>query len=166
MKLVWSAVLCQAIFVGTIMVITHIPSSGASLHANSHGGMMSLKNAYRPALGNSVALILGYFVNAYIISRWKIFVQGRIFWIRSIVSSATGEVVYNMVWAFIVMSGVLSLPKIFTMMASMLLFKIIYSIVAVIPAVYLAGYLKKVEGVDVYDDRVNYNPFSLNSLFR
>jgi hypothetical protein len=40
--------------------------------------------------------------------------------------------------------------------------KILFDMVAVIPASFLVAYLKRAEGVDVYDYSINFNPFGFN----
>ena len=37
--------------------------------------------------------------------------------------------------------------------------KIIYAILFVAPAQYCVGWIKRVEGIDVYDYGISYNPF-------
>ena len=80
---------------------------------------------------------------------------------RTIVSTIVGEGVDTIIFVIIAFYGIFPSNLLLNTILSAYLFKVIYEIVAT-PLTYLiVGYLKRVEGVDVYDQDTNFNPFYL-----
>lgn len=159
-KLIWYTLLCGALFSGLITAIIYMPSPTFDNH----------QLAFQEVLGNSIkltivgviAMLAGSFSNAYIISKWKILVKGKYFWIRSITSSMVGEFI-NTLFAFpLAFGGTMPVEKIINIMIVAYVIKILYAIVAVFPATLIVAYIKTKIGVDVYDYNTNFNPFKLN----
>ena len=85
-KIFWSALLCYFIFTVFIVALINLPSP-------------TQRFAYSPIFDNLIymvcsdifAIIIGGFINTYLISKWKILIKGRYFWLRSIGASTIGE---------------------------------------------------------------------------
>lgn len=100
-------------------------------------------------------------INIYIVSKLKIPFEGRLFWLRSILSTVLG----GFIMVAIIMLGFvgkdISSGQIWTMFKSTFSLEILYAIALAAPASFLAKYLKVKENIDVYDINTNYNPFHL-----
>ena len=111
---------------------------------------------------NSVASICGAFVNGYIITKTKVLLLGKKFWLRSIVSTSVGEGVVTVVAGVLAFGAKLPPSDVMQIIFYAYLFKVIYGIVAVFPASKLVIFLKRIEQIDVYDVNTKFMPFSLS----
>jgi uncharacterized PurR-regulated membrane protein YhhQ (DUF165 family) len=100
-------------------------------------------------------------VNIYLLSKWKIWLQGRYFWLRCFVSSAIGEIIVTIIADITAFWGTMSLTQFDHLVLSVYFFKVLYSLIATFPASWVTTFLKKYEGIDVYDYTTKFNPFSL-----
>lgn len=109
--------------------------------------------AYNQVLGHVLrftnAGVVGYLIsavlNVYLFSRWQYKMKGRGFWFRSILASSISECAATFISGLITFIGMMPTKTILFLMASALAFKIIYGLIAVFPASFLAFLLKKKE---------------------
>ena len=105
-----------------------------------------------------IAYWCGEFANAVVMSKMKIWTQGNLLWTRTIGSTVVGQFVDTIIVTFIVFFGQ-DLMMILNLMFTGYMVKVIYEAAAT-PITYLVvNTLKRVEGVDVYDEGVDFNPF-------
>lgn len=123
--------------------------------------------AYNVALGllpkaatlACLMIFLGQLINAFLISKWKVLTRGRYFWLRSVGSSILGDITTLSLANFTIFFDRLSFDVIMTMVLPQVVVLIVCSVLGAIPASFLASFLAKSEGVNVYETRVNFNPF-------
>lgn len=159
-QIIWSSLLCGLIFVCSIEIIARMPAAPFWPYQNDYAVVFN--KIIRAYFSLTIASLLGNFINIYVISKWKILMHGKHFWIRSLVSTGVGELLFTVIGGTLAYVGVEPWTKIVFLMLDGYLFKMIYAFIAVWPAVMVAGYLKKIEGVDVYDYNISYNPFKLS----
>jgi len=115
----------------------------------------------RLVLASMVGLWAGQFVNAFIMSRMKVWTRGKHLWTRTITSTLLGETVDTAFFASIGFAGIVPWQVIGQMVYSAAIFKTIYE-AAITPVTYVViNWFKKVEAVDPFDEGINYNPFSM-----
>lgn len=158
-QIVWFALIAGFIFVLALQSVALMPAPSFWHKQQDYNAVFSV--LLRAYLATTVASLIGSFINIYIISRVKIIMNGKHFWARSLLSTGVGELTFSVIGGTLAYSGVIPWSKIVFLMLDGYLFKMTYAFIAVWPAVMIAGYLKKAEGVDVYDYKINYNPFSL-----
>jgi uncharacterized integral membrane protein (TIGR00697 family) len=111
------------------------------------------------------ASMLGYwageFSNSFTLAKMKLFTNGRWLWTRTIGSTIVGEGVDTIVFVLVAFGGVLPSDVIIKTMISGYLFKVTYEIIATPITYAVVGFLKRKEGIDVYDRYTNFNPFRL-----
>jgi uncharacterized integral membrane protein (TIGR00697 family) len=113
----------------------------------------------RIVIASLVAYFSGEFTNSYILSKLKIISRGRFLWIRTIGSTLAGEGIDTAIFCLIAFYGVLPASLLWTVVLSNYIFKCSVEIFFT-PATYAAvRFLKRTEGVDVYDRGISYNPF-------
>ena len=158
-QVVWFAVIAGFFYAVSLDLVAHLPSPAFWPNEFSYDIVFSpILRAYCAA---TIGSILGAFVNIYMISKYKILVCGRHFWIRSIISTAVGELVFSVVAGGLAFFGVEPSKSVLFLMLDGYLFKMFYAFIAVWPMALLTYYLKKSENIDVYDIGINYNPFKL-----
>lgn len=162
-QLVWSAILCQLILGLFIMAVLHLPEPSYWHHEADFNYVLG--DSFRYALASTVGNFFGEFTNIYLISKFKILTKGRYFWLRSLGATFCGEGVLTVIVFFITFFHVTSSDHMIDLILSGYLFKLSLSVLGVFPASLLVNYLKKSEGIDVYDYSTSFNPFkfSVNS---
>jgi len=120
--------------------------------------------APRLAAASFIAFLAGSLVNAYVMSRMKLASRGRNFSLRAVVSTLLGEGVDSLIFFPCAYLGLLPLKEMFVVMAGEVLLKVLYEM-AVLPLTRrVVNYVKRVEGVDVFDEDISYNPLKIGDL--
>jgi uncharacterized integral membrane protein (TIGR00697 family) len=158
-RVIWLGFLCNLIAVAAIWVGKILPPAP----------VFDAQNAYERILGSTprfllasfVAYLAGEFTNSLILSKMKILTKGRWLWTRTIGSTLVGQGVDTVVVLAIAFVGVLPLSILGMMMFFHWLVKCLYETLAT-PLTYLVvAYLKRKEGIDVYDYGVDFNPLKV-----
>jgi uncharacterized integral membrane protein (TIGR00697 family) len=155
-RIIWLGFACNLIFVIFAWLGGLLPTAP----------FWSQQPAYQAILGYTPRLLLasfsgyliGEFANSLIMARMKLATRGRWLWTRTIASTLIGQGLDTAVFITI---AFIATPS-FTPMLIVYHWsgKVIIEVLAT-PLTYKAvAYLKGKEGVDTYDDKTNFNPFS------
>lgn len=159
-QLLWCALFADFIFAVLDTIAIHLPSISTP-HMQSAFNMV-LGHSLHGVVGGMSALLVGAFVNVYLITKWKLYTKGKYFWLRSLGATAVGEAIVYTIGNLVAFGGVVPLLEILKVIITMYIFQLIYSGIMVWPAAFLAHILKKKEYVDVYDYNTNFNPFKFH----
>ena len=115
----------------------------------------------RIVLASIAAFWAGEFVNSYVLAKMKIWTKGRHLWTRTIGSTLAGQGVDSLIFyplAFLGAAGwtgALVLKVLLTQWALKVAWEALLT-----PVTYAAvGWLKRREGIDVYDEGTDFTPF-------
>ncbi|MFN3287958.1 MAG: queuosine precursor transporter [Sphingomonadaceae bacterium] len=107
-----------------------------------------------------VAFWAGEFANAMVMARMKVWTRGRWLWSRTIGSTAVGQGVDSLLFYPLAFLGVWDTQLVINVMITAWLTKVAWE-AFLTPVTYrVIGWLKRAEGVDVYDVDTNLTPFS------
>ena len=158
MRTVWFGLLAEAFFALLITIDIHLkPYVGQGVNISDFNHVLG--NMWLFVLGGIVSNAVAGLLNVYFISRWKILTHGKVFWLRSIISTCISEfilIIVTIIIAFLPFYGFNFTGKVFV---DAYFLEIVYALLFVIPAQLLVFFLKKKEGIDNYDYNVSYNPF-------
>ena len=113
----------------------------------------------RMIAASMVAFWAGEFTNSYVLARMKLWTRGRWLWTRTIGSTVAGQAIDSLIVTAVFYWGTVPLATILTTAGSGYLFKVTYEALAT-PATYaIVAFLKRSEGVDVYDEGTDFSPF-------
>ncbi|HEX2811558.1 MAG TPA: queuosine precursor transporter [Sphingopyxis sp.] len=116
-------------------------------------------NAWRIVLASVIAFWAGEFVNSYVLARMKLWTGGRHLWTRTIGSTIFGQAFDSLLFYPIAFLGIWTTEQVVTVMITNWAMKVAWE-AALTPATYLVvGALKRREGVDVFDEGTDFNPF-------
>lgn len=115
----------------------------------------------RTVAASIVAYATGEFLNSFVLAKIKIATSGRHLWLRTISSTLLGQLVDTVIFLFIAFGGLLPTDLLIRAAWSGYLFKVIYEIAATPLTYMVVAWIKRIEGVDVYDSQTNFSPFSL-----
>lgn len=151
--LIWMSILICMLYAILITVILYLPyPSDWSHHGDFHYvfsrifGIIALSN---------IAIVIGGYINAFLIYRWKILVSGRFFLLRSIGASFTGELFHLIVSTTIIFWG-LPFRKMMGVIASTYCIHLVLSIIYSVPNSFFVMLAKK----HVKQASIDFNPFS------
>jgi len=111
-----------------------------------------------------IAFLVGSFVNAYIMSRMKLASKGQHFSARAILSTLLGEGADSIIFFPCAYFGLMPLNEMFMVMFAAVTLKVTYEIVILPVTRRVVAYIKRVEGVDVFDDGISYNPLKVSDI--
>jgi uncharacterized integral membrane protein (TIGR00697 family) len=104
---------------------------------------------------------VGEFANSFVLAKMKIATHGRWLWVRTIGSTLVGQGLDSLVFMTLAFVGTIPLPVLSGAILTQWLFKSAYEAI-VTPLTYGAvNFLKKREGIDVFDHDTRFNPFLL-----
>ena len=104
----------------------------------------------------------GEFVNSYVLARMKIWTQGKMLWTRTIGSTVFGQAIDSALFyplAFLGAAG-WTAGQVATVALTQWVIKVTWEALLT-PATYaVVGWLKRREGVDVFDTATDFSPFA------
>jgi hypothetical protein len=151
--------LAQTFFVLICQLALRAPHPVFFTEQNSYAYVLGL-SLLRINISGFIAYIAANLINSYVLSRWKVLLKGRHFWLRSLGSSSFAEAIYSFI--AIIMMEIASIPLHSILKVVMISFsiKVAYSVVFAGPMNLLVNYLKKITGIDVYDFPSRFTPFN------
>ncbi|MFC2050345.1 queuosine precursor transporter [Chloroflexota bacterium] len=158
-RVIWLGFLCNLIAVGAIWIAQKLPP--APVFEAQAAYERILGSTPRFLLASFLAYLAGEFTNSFVLAKMKIITKGRWLWTRTIGSTLVGQGVDTVVVLTMAFIGVLPLSVLGIMILSHWLAKSVYEVIATPLTYVVVGYLKRKEGVDVYDYGVNFNPLSV-----
>lgn len=158
-KIIWSGFAALIFMSFWYWFIQILPS--APFWQNQEAYETILGAVPRITLASISAYFLGEFSNSFVLSRMKVWMNGKHLWMRTIGSTIVGEGIDSLVFITIAFAGTMPIGAMFTIIGSIYLLKVIYEIIATPLTYAIVKKIKKVEGIDVYDRGIDYNPFVL-----
>ncbi len=156
-KFIWLNLICELLFAVLIVAIVGMKSP-AFLH-RQHYFNLALGNTLRFVVSGIIANIISDFLNVYLISKWKIFMKGKHFWLRSVASTSISELFLVVITGLSAFTGTISFMHVVKVVSSAYIMELFYAFIFVWPGWMLILFLKKAENIDTYDYNIDYNPF-------
>jgi len=113
----------------------------------------------RIVIASMIAFWCGEFVNSYVLARMKVWMEGRHLWMRTIGSTIAGQGVDSLIFYPLAFYGVWDGSTLILVLVTQWALKVGWEALLT-PFTYAAvNFLKRREGVDVYDEDTNFTPF-------
>jgi uncharacterized integral membrane protein (TIGR00697 family) len=159
-RAIWWAFFCLAMMSFFYTMATYLPP--APFYKDQDKFETIFTQVPRVTLGSFVAFLIGAFLNSYVMSKMKIWSDGKWLWLRFVSSTIVAEAADSVVFIVIAFGGIFSASDLLTVGATGFVLKTAYEIIA-LPLTYtVVRWLKRAEGIDVYDHGISYNPLRLN----
>ncbi len=120
--------------------------------------------APRIAVASLLAFLLGSFLNAYVMSRMKIFSRGKHFSARAVVSTLAGESADSLIFFPLAFGGLVPVEELLKLMAIQIFAKTAYEIVVLPVTIRIVNVLKQRENMDAYDTDISYNILKIKDI--
>ncbi len=114
----------------------------------------------RIVFASIAAFWAGEFVNAYVLARMKLWTQGRALWTRTIGSTVVGQAVDSAIFYPLAFLYVWPAGQVATVMVTNWAMKVAWEVVLTPVTYAVVGWLKRREGVEVFDTATDFSPFS------
>jgi queuosine precursor transporter len=155
-RVIWLGFFCNLIAVIAIVVGQALPA--ASFWGDQTAYERILGRAPVLLLASFVAYLVGEFANSFVLAKLKIATEGRWLWLRTISSTLIGEGLDSLIFITIVFAGSMSTGDLARAIVNQWLFKSAYEVIATPFTYVVVNFLKRKEGLDVYDRETKFNP--------
>jgi len=145
-RVIWLGFACNLLALGAIQAAIHLPALDPEFQVQFEA---VLGTTWRLFLASLAAYVVGELANAYVLAYMKGATRGRWLWTRTIGSTIVGEGLDSLIFVTIAFAGTgagLANPIVTTW-----LIKVGWETLATPITYWIVGYLKRTEGVDVYD---------------
>lgn len=157
-QVIWLAFACNVLAVAAIWVGQVLP--GAEFWEAQAAYERILGFTPRLLLASFCAYLVGEFANSFVLAKMKVLTEGRWLWSRTIASTLVGQGLDSLVFISIAFFGILPPAALLTTIITQWLFKTGYEVIATPLTYAVVNFLKRAEGVDVYDRTTDFSPFS------
>jgi uncharacterized integral membrane protein (TIGR00697 family) len=116
---------------------------------------------WRIAAASVIAFWAGEFVNSYVLAKMKIWTKGKHLWTRTIGSTVFGQAVDSLIFypiAFLGAEG-WTTNQVLTVLFTQWVLKVSWEVILTPVTYVVVGWLKRKEGIDVYDEATDFTPF-------
>jgi uncharacterized integral membrane protein (TIGR00697 family) len=144
---IWLGFACNLLALAAIQIAILLPAAPFYEHEQAYEDVLG--TTWRIFVASLAAYVVGELANAYVLARMKSATRGRFLWSRTIGSTVVGEGLDSAIFVTIAFAGTGAalLNPILTTWA----IKVGYETIATPLTYAIVGYLKRAEGVDVYD---------------
>ena len=148
------------ILMSAVLILVGMMPAAPSWH-NQQAYNVILGFVPRISMASIIAYWFGGFANDFVMAKLKIKTGGKFLWSRTIGSTIVGQAVDSFLFIGIAFYGIIPNAIILQIAITQYFLKVAYEAVAT-PITYLiVNFLKKKEGIDVFDYNTDFNPFSL-----
>jgi uncharacterized integral membrane protein (TIGR00697 family) len=119
-------------------------------------------NSWRIVLASMTAFWVGEFANSFVLAKMKVWTGGRHLWMRTIGSTVVGQGLDSLIFYPLAFWGLAGWPveQLWQVVLSQWAIKTAWEAILT-PVTYLVvGFLKRREGVDVFDTETDFSPFA------
>ena len=113
----------------------------------------------RIVFASIVAFWAGEFANSYVLARMKIWTQGRHLWARTIGSTLVGQGIDSLIFYPLAFYGLWDNATLLVVLGTQFALKVAWEALLTPVTYAVVGFLKRREGVDVYDEGTDFTPF-------
>lgn len=155
-KVIWTGFVTLILLAVNVWIVGLLPADESWTYQEDFANI--LMQMPRIVLASMIAYFAGEWSNSAVLSRLKVAMKGKHLWVRTIGSTVVGQALDSALFVAIAFYGLFPTGVLVAMVLSNYLFKTVIE-AAFTPLTYLAvAFVKKREGLDVYDHDVSYSP--------
>jgi hypothetical protein len=158
-RVIWLGFFCNLVAVVAIWLGQVLPP--ASFWEGQAAYERILGYTPRLLMASFLAYLVGEFANSFVLAKMKIATKGRWLWTRTIGSTLVGQGLDSLMFMTLAFVGTIPITGLVSAVITQWLAKSAYE-AAVTPLTYAAvNFLKRREGIDIYDYGTRFNPLLL-----
>lgn len=157
-RCVWAGFAASIFAAGMSWVVVSLPP------AADWAGQSALAEVFgqvpRIFLASIAAFWAGEIANAAVLSRMKVWTQGRMLWTRTIGSTVVGQGVDSLIFYPLAFLGVWETSLVAQVLLTNYALKVLWEVILTPVTYRIVAWFKRAEGIDVFDRGVGYDPFT------
>lgn len=159
-RVIWMGMACNLFMAFMCQLAIHLPAVDSWEHAASYAQILGTSS--RLMAISVFTYFVGEFMNAYIVAKLKIRMQGRFFWARALCGSWIGEGIETGLFIPLAFFGTMPNDQLIKLAGFYYSFKVLYALCAIPFLNMLVKWVKKREQLDIFDEETNFNPFAVS----
>jgi uncharacterized integral membrane protein (TIGR00697 family) len=152
---IWLGFACNLVAIAAIQAAIHLPAAGF-WEENEGAYDLTLGTTWRIFVASLAAYLVGELANAAVLARMKVATRGRFLWTRTIGSTIVGEGLDSLIFITAAFAG--TGAGLLNPIVTTWLIKIGWETAATPFTYALVNFLKRREGVDVFDRETRLTP--------
>jgi uncharacterized integral membrane protein (TIGR00697 family) len=161
-RVIWLGFLANVVLVVFVYLGQLLPPAGFWEGQDAYEAVLGF--TARLLVASFAAYLVGEFTNSLILAKLKIRMKGRFLAVRTIGSTVVGQGIDSAIFITIAFASILPASDLMTLVMHQWLFKVSYEAFAT-PVTYLVvSFLKRSEGIDVFDVDADFNPLAVGSV--
>lgn len=159
-RCIWAGFAAMLFLAGMSWVVVQLPPAAGWTGQAAYESVFG--QVPRIVLASMVAFWAGEFVNSVVLARMKIWTEGRHLWTRTIGSTVAGQGIDSLIFYPLAFYGAPDWPvaALGAVMLSQFILKVGWEALLTPLTYAVIGFLKQREGIDVYDNRTDFTPFT------
>jgi uncharacterized integral membrane protein (TIGR00697 family) len=157
--ILWYTIGAQIFATIIFQIAIYYPPSGAMTNNQSFVDVLSA--APRMVFFGTIAMFIGDIANNYVLAKMKVWTKGKYISSRFVMSTLSGQLVDTGFFYTFGLWGMLPTATLFKSILMGSAFKIGVEIIMLPITLRVSAWLKKVENVDFYDYKTDFNPLKL-----
>ena len=159
-RIIWLGFGCNLIAALAIMLAGALPPAPFwAENQKAYDAILGV--APRVLIASFAAYLVGEFANSMVLARMKVATEGRHLWARTIGSTIIGEGLDSFVFVSVAFTGIMPPDVLHMTIVNQWLAKTVYEAIATPLTYVVVNWLKRIEGLDVYDRDTSFNPLAL-----
>ncbi len=159
-RCIWAGFAAMLFLAGMSWVVVQLPPAAGWTGQAAYESVFG--QVPRIVLASMIAFWAGEFVNSIVLARMKVWTQGRHLWTRTIGSTVAGQGIDSLIFYPLAFYGAPDWPvaALSMVMLSQFVLKVGWEALLTPLTYAVIGFLKRREGIDVYDNRTDFTPFT------
>lgn len=158
-RVIWTGFISLVLMLVAYEIARALPAAGFWQNQSAFDTIFS--HVPRIVLASIVAYLAGEFTNSVVVAKMKVAQQGKNMGLRFVMSTFAGQAIDTTVFVLVAFTGAMPTSALGEVILSAWAVKVGWEIIALPITLAVVGYVKKAEGVDVYDAHTSFSPFRL-----
>ena len=162
-RCIWAGFCAMLFMVAMSLIVVALPPDAGWTGQGAYEQVFG--QVPRIVLASICAFWAGEFANSAVLARMKLWTAGRMLWTRTIGSTIVGEGLDSLIFYPLAFWGVAGWPAdtLARIMATQFVLKVSWEVLLTPVSYAVVGWLKRKEGLDVFDRHTALTPFALRS---
>ncbi|MCR4335178.1 MAG: queuosine precursor transporter [archaeon] len=156
-KVIWTGFAAALVMSVVFAIVGMLPSAADWPLQGAYDSILGV--VPRIVIASLIAYFAGEFSNSFILAKMKIWSKGKALWKRTIGSTIIGEGIDTSIFVMVAFYGVFPDEVLIAIIISNYIFKVGVEVLFTPITYTIVGFLKKEEGIDVYDTNTDFSPF-------
>lgn len=156
-RIIWTGMVLLMLSSLIVYIVTLLPSADVWEDDDAFNKIFSVSPIFTVAV--IASFFSGEFANSYVMAKLKILMNGKFLFVRTIGPTMIGIAIDSVVYVLVAYGWSLSLNDNLHFMISGWIFCVAYEVLMTPVTYKIVNFLKRAEGVDIYDTDTNFNPF-------